>query len=208
MTLDEFRSKLERELERELPSPYSRPFVCAGSPLECRIFIVGVNPAREVEKLFWNFWSDSRGFKKAEFIRELKQLPGGLTKTRKNIERVADAAGQAVTLDTNIYLQPTPTAGELPKEHMKTDVIEYLLKTIRPKVVLAHGRKAGEFFRKRCRDFVDDGETPQKVTWDAWQWQFLLLCSPHLGFRKLTDQAAAKEAERIGQALAIALRGA
>jgi hypothetical protein len=112
MALSDFRS----ELEKLLPSPISRPFLCNESPLECRIFIVGFNPARGVEKPFWSFWSDSRGFKKVEFLRELKRLPGGLTKTRTSIEIVADAAGQAVTLDTNIYLSPTPTERELSKE--------------------------------------------------------------------------------------------
>ena len=202
MTMSKFRS----ELDKLLPSPVSRPFLCDGSPLDCSIFIVGTNSAREVEKPFWSFWSDSRGFNKAKYIRELEQLPRGLTKTRKNIEIVASAAGQAITLDTNIYLQPTPTEVELRKENKKTDVIEYLLKTIRPKVVLTHGVKATKFFRKHCHDFVDDSVTPQKIAWDAWQWQFHLLCSPHLGFRGRTNQAAAEEAERIGQALADALR--
>jgi hypothetical protein len=202
MTLSEFRSGLDKLL----PSPFSRPFLCNGSPLQCRIFIVGFNPAREVEKPFWSFWSDSFGFRKAEFIHELKQLRGGLTKTRINMEIISDTAGQAMTLDTNIYLAPTPTERGLPKDNMKTDVIEHLLTTIRPWVVLAHGRKAREFFRKRCDDFVDDRVTARKVTLDAWQWQFQLLCSPHLGFRQLTKQAAAEEAERIGQSLANALR--
>jgi uracil-DNA glycosylase len=109
-------------------------------------------------------------------------------------------------------LQPTPTEAELlreqkkNKEHKKTDVIEYLLKTIRPKVVLAHGGKAKNFFRRRCRDFVEDSVTPRKVTWDAWQWQFRLLCSPQLSFRGRTHQWAAEEAERIGHVLADALR--
>ncbi len=201
MTLREFRS----QLDKLLPSPISRPCVCDGSPLECRIFIVGTNSARKVEKPFLSLWSDSRGFKKAELIRELEKLPGGLTITRKRIEIIADAVGQQVTLDTNIYLKSTRTEEELQEEDKNTDVIEYLLRTIRPKVVLAHGDKAKKFFGKHCRDFVDDSVTPRKVTWDAWQWQFRLLCSPHLRFRGRTHQWAAEEAERIGHVLAEAL---
>ena len=64
MTLSKFRS----ELDKLLPSPISRPFLCDGSPLKCRIFIVGTNSAREVEKPFWSYWSDSYGFKKARDI--------------------------------------------------------------------------------------------------------------------------------------------
>ena len=205
MTLREFRLQLTK-IEKRLPSPISWPFLCCGSPLKCRIFIVGFNPARKVEKRFWSFWTDSRGFKKAEFIRELDKLDGGLTLTRERIEIIANAVGQRVTLNTNIYSKSTRKKRELPKKDRKTDVIEYLLKTIRPKVVLAHGVPAKKFFRRHCRDFVEDSVTPQKITWDAWQWQFRLLCSPHLSFRRWKHQEADEEAERIGQALADALR--
>lgn len=199
--MSNFRSKLGQLL----PSPNSRPFLCDGSPLDCRIFIVGTNSAREVEKPFWSFWSDPRGFNKAEYLRELERLPRGPTRTRRNIEIVACAAGPEITLDTNIYLQPTPTQGQLRKEDQTTDVIEFLLEAIRPEVVLAHGRKAKKFFAKNCPDFVDDNVTLRRVTWGPWRWQFRLLCSPHLGFRGRTNQAAAEEAERIGRALAEAL---
>ncbi len=205
MTLREFRSQLQK-IEKRLPSTFSWHFICRGSPLKCRIFIVGFNPARKVEKQFWSFWTDSRGFKKAEFIQELKKLDGRLTLTRERIEIIAKAVGEQVTLNTNIYSKSTRTGEKLPEKDRKTDVIEYLLKTIRPRIVLAHGGKAKKFFRKHCRDFVDDSMAPQKITWDAWQWQFRLLCSPHLVFRGWKHQEAAEEAERLGQALADALR--
>jgi len=32
-------------LKTHLTDPHSRPFVCTGSPLECRAFIVGLNAA-------------------------------------------------------------------------------------------------------------------------------------------------------------------
>ena len=143
--LREFRS----ELGKLLPSPISRPFVCDGSPLDCRIFIVGTNSARKVEKPFWSLWSNSGGLNRNKLIRELERIPGGLTKTRKNIEIVAQAAGPEITLDTNIWLKPTPTVADLPKEDKNTDVIEYLLKIIRPRIVLAHGGKAKKFFKKQ-----------------------------------------------------------
>ena len=200
--LREFRS----ELGKLLPSPSSWPFICEGSPLECRIFIVGTNWVKEVEKSFWNFWSNSGGLNRNKLIRELERLPGGLTTTRKNIEIVARAAGPTITLDTNIWLKRTLTVADLPKEDKNTDVIDYLLKTIRPKVVLAHGVPAKRFFRRHCRDFVEDSVTPRKITWDAWQWHFRLLCSHHLSFQGKGKIRHAEEAERIGQALADALR--
>jgi len=197
MTLEEFR----KSLEQQLPNPNSRPFVCDGSPLDCRIFIVGTNSARLVKKPFFSFWDPSCGFKKTEFLEALKQVRGGLTRTRKNIEHVADAAGRKATLDTNIYLFPTAQALHLKKEDKTTEVFEFLMRTIKPAVVLAHRNAAIKFFRRRCRDF-DDRKTAQTVTWDACQWQFRLFCSCHLGFRRLTNEAAATEARRIGRSLA------
>jgi hypothetical protein len=195
VTLDEFRS----ELERQLPSPYSRPFVCDGSPLKCRIFIVGTNSARLVEKPFFSFWDPSYGFKKKEFIRELEQKPGGLTPTRKNIQNVADAAGQKVTLDTNIYLCPTGRAKHLNKEDKKTDVFEFLLRKIEPELVLAHGNEAIKFFGRRCAGFIEDRVAPQAVTLDGLEFQ--LLCSRHLSY-----QTSGEHAKKIGRALAEVLR--
>jgi uracil-DNA glycosylase len=94
----------------------------------------------------------------------------------------------------------------LKKADKRTDIIEFLLRTIEPKVVLAHGNAAITFFRKTCRDFVDDRQTPQTVTWNNSQLQFQLLCSTHLGFRGLTHEAAANKAKGIGLALARALK--
>jgi hypothetical protein len=118
----------------------------------------------------------------------------------KRAEIVADAAGQEDTLDTNIYLPPTPRARDLKEEDKDTKAIEFLLETIRPKVVLAHGRPVRKFFRDHCSNFVDDRVTPQKVTWDEWQWTFRLLCSHQLAY-----QISDKEARRKGQALKTAL---
>jgi hypothetical protein len=176
--LDEFRLNLERQL----PSAYSRPFVCEGSPLKCRIFIVGTNSARLVEKPFFSFWDPSYGFKKKEFIRELELKPGGLTPTRKNIEIIVSAAGQEITLDTNFYLCPTPRAKHLNKEDNNADVFEYLLREIEPEIVLAHGNQAIKFFKKRCSGFIEDRVPllPRTVTLDHLEFQ--LLCSRHLSY--------------------------
>jgi hypothetical protein len=194
MMFDEFRSKLEAQLT----GPCLRPFVFDGSPLRCRIFIVGTNSARLVEKPFSSFWDASYGFKKKEFIRELEQKPPGLTRTRKAIEIVAKAAGQNVTLDTNLYMPSTAREKDLKKEDKKTDVLEFLLREIKPQLVLTNGNKAIKFFRRRCAVFVENRVTPQTVTLNEVKFQ--LLCSRHLSRISFAD------ANNIGQALANALR--
>src|SRR5665213_456833 len=172
---------------------------CDGSPLKCRIFIVGTNSARLVEKPFLSFLDLFHGFKKKEFLRELYQLSGGPTPTRRNIEHVADAAGQNGVLDTNIYLSATPRANLLDSEDKKSDVFEFLLRTIKPEIVLAHGNPAKNFFRRRCGNFVEDTVTPRPVTLDGQE--FRLLCSQHLSFKM-----SAEAAKEIGRALAKALQ--
>ena len=196
MTLREFRSQLEK-IERRLPSPISWPFLCRGSPLKCRIFIVGTNPGAKVEKPFWSFWTDSRGFKRAEFIRELTQLDGGLKQTRKTVENLVDAAGQKVTLDTNVYSFWSPRAKYLTAEEKKTDVFEYLLHSIRPRIVLAHGDEAKQFFRKRGITLMGDRVRP--INLDGLKIE--LLSRRHLSY-----QTSFAEARKIGRALAKALK--
>lgn len=69
-TLQSFESGLEAIIGR--PTTL-RPFVCDGSPLDCRVFIVGFNPATDSEVDFWNFWSSHRGFKQRALVSELSQ---------------------------------------------------------------------------------------------------------------------------------------
>jgi hypothetical protein len=63
MALAEFR----RGLERYVQNPYARPFVCTGSPLNCRSFIVGRNAATRLSKPFKSYWSDQDGVDRKAF---------------------------------------------------------------------------------------------------------------------------------------------
>ena len=196
MNLREFRSQLQK-IEKRLPGLTSWHFVCDGSPLTCRIFIVGANPVRQVEK-FWDldFWTDSRGFRKKEFVRELEELPGGLTRTRKYIEIFTAAAGTKDTLETNVYPYATPRAGDLTAEQKRTDIFEYLLHTIKPRIVLAHGDEAKQFFSERGITLVED--RLKSINLDGLRIK--LLPRKHLSYH-----TSHEEARKIGQKLARAL---
>ena len=65
MNLSDFENNL-REILKKYSKP--RPLICEGNPLECEIFIVGINSATEMNTSFWNFWSKSSGFKKTEWL--------------------------------------------------------------------------------------------------------------------------------------------
>jgi len=83
--MNNFRIQLNERLK---PYDKPRPFICDGNPLDCEVFIVGINAATEMEKDFWTFWSDNTGFNKKEWLetyileRSLKPLKSG--KTRRN----------------------------------------------------------------------------------------------------------------------------
>ncbi|NHT75308.1 hypothetical protein G8E10_06025 [Rhizobiaceae bacterium CRRU44] len=133
-----------------------RPFVCSGSPFEASIFLVGYNPATEMGKDFWSFWSETRGFDKEawieEYIRErqTKPLKPGksfrptISPTRRNIEGFIKAAFPAAVLETNIFAVASETKPELALTNRDTTPFRYLVRTIRPKVIVAHGKDACE----------------------------------------------------------------
>jgi hypothetical protein len=157
MKLTEFEENLREKLKNyEKP----RPFVCEGNPLNCEIFIVGINSATEMNKDFWSFWSGEKGFNKSEWFesyileRKLKPLKPNKTRrnklssTRQRIEWIIESANPIKTLETNLFVKATPTADELTNEDRESSVFEFLLKTIKPKIIFIHGNEVIEYFQK------------------------------------------------------------
>ena len=144
MTLEEF----SHQLATIVPPKGVRPFVCDGSPLGCTAFIVGLNPATPGE--FWPYWSSTSGFDKGRWFEDYKeerrrrrQVSGKNTPevspTRRIIERVVKAADPVRCLETNLYAVPTASISELAESDRSTAPIEFLLRAIKPKVLLLHG---------------------------------------------------------------------
>jgi len=144
----------QRELTALIGRPTDlRPFVCDGSPLECRAFIVGFNPASASEVDFWDFWTPN-GFDKAawfeNYLRERRDRPLKPGKTRRNpisntrrvIEWILAEASPVKCLETNIYSAATEEAADLPARQRSTAPFDFLLKTIKPSVIVAHGNDA------------------------------------------------------------------
>jgi hypothetical protein len=143
MRLEEF----DRRLRSIVPQQGVRPFVCIGSPLDCSVFIVGLNPATKGE--FWPYWTKVSGFDKKRWLADYKEerrkqrkLSGKKTQevspTRRIIERVVDAS-QVKCLETNLYAVPTASIAELKETDRSTACIEFLLDAIKPQVLLLHG---------------------------------------------------------------------
>ncbi|MEO1545312.1 MAG: hypothetical protein AAFU74_01075 [Bacteroidota bacterium] len=157
MTLTEFEIYLREKLEK-YDKP--RPFICGGNPLECHIFIVGINAATEMKKGFWNFWTQDLGFDKGQwlesYIAERKEKPLKPNKTRRNllsntrqrIEWITESLRPIKVLETNLFVKATPTADELNSGDRKSEVFEFLFETIKPKIIFIHGNEAKEYFEK------------------------------------------------------------
>ncbi|WP_298767621.1 hypothetical protein [uncultured Polaribacter sp.] len=157
MKLAEFEQNLHKKLKNyEKP----RPLICEGNPLNCEIFIVGINAATEMNKDFWSFWTKEKGFSKSEWFesyileRKLKPLKPGKTRrnklssTRQRIEWIIESANPIKTLETNLFVKATPTADELTNKDRESSVFEFLLKTIKPKIIFIHGNEVIEYFQK------------------------------------------------------------
>ncbi|MDZ4689710.1 hypothetical protein [Terricaulis sp.] len=151
-TLDDFQHQLEKAIGR---SATSRPFVCEGSPLDCGVFIVGFNPATDMSADFWKFWTPGYGFDKAAWFDAYKAeslnkplRPGktrrtAVSPTRRVIEWICEAASPVRCLESNIYSTATPDMNSLGHEDRDAAIFRFLVETIKPSVIVAHGKDAG-----------------------------------------------------------------
>ncbi len=131
-----------------------RPFVCSGSPLACRVFIVGLNPASPMKATFWDFWRPGIGYDKGAWMdaylaeraeRPLK--PGRIRRpkispSRAVIECLVQEIDPAICLETNIYATATEEFCDLGTELRDTKPFDYLLATLKPEVIIVHGKDA------------------------------------------------------------------
>src|SRR5687767_7993598 len=92
-----------REVTKENPSV--RPFLCEGSPLECRILLVGINPSQSAP--FWLTWDALRGCDKQEWLKEYRRVNKRDSPTRRRIEILFKALSPGCCLETNVYTKMT-----------------------------------------------------------------------------------------------------
>lgn len=155
---------------REIMTEKSRPFVCDGSPLDCEIFLVGANPATDMDKPFWAFWDATSGFRKSEWFEEYKAerlrrplKPGktrrnAVSNTRARLDWIVQGAAPVRCFETNVYAEPAEVLPDLPAEARGTQVFEYLLQTIRPRVLFLHGKDAQDYFSALIRQRLIEGD--------------------------------------------------
>lgn len=153
-------SHFENDLRLLIGQPSTlRPFVCEGSPLACKVFIAGVNPASPMTADFWDFWQPDVGFDKARWFeaykadRAARPLKPGRTRrnpisnSRRVIEWVTSELRPIECLETNIYATATEELRDLEQQRRRTAPFDLLLATIRPEVLILHGKDAEHHIR-------------------------------------------------------------
>ena len=139
------------EFERDLRAlvadrPNLRPFVCQGSPEECRVFIVGINPATAMADDFWAYWQPDFGYDKSAWLSDyeahrIAQGKRARSNTRMRLDRIQEAAPYVNILETNIYAYAASSPSQIPNSERRTDLFAFLLEKVKPDAVLAHGVK-------------------------------------------------------------------
>jgi hypothetical protein len=144
---------------------WARPFVCNGNPYDCSIFLVGFNPASNVE--FWKFWKDECGFDKAGWseayrAQRLAASRSEISPSRKRIEELIIAAKSPKILETNLYAKPSRKERDLRGTDQNSSAFCYMLAEIQPRILLLHGSRTWKHFSKiytldRCptHEFTD-----------------------------------------------------
>lgn len=136
----------DRQL-RVVTPPDTRPFLCEGSPLDCRVFLVGLNPITGTP--FWDYWNTTYGCRKEQWIADYLKRERKLSRTRAQMERLWKALKPVRCLETNLYTARSRRLAELPAEQRCTKVFDYLLDTIRPRMLFVHGRPGVSHMERR-----------------------------------------------------------
>jgi hypothetical protein len=168
--------QFEKELAKLVPkSANLRPFVCEGSPLDCEVFIVGINSATPMSEDFWEYWRQERGFDKDTWFDDYKNKRKNegkdeISPTRRILECVLESAKPIKCLETNVYPTPTPRASELGTQQRTANVFNFLLATIKPKLIVAYAAEVVRHIRGMLDSIeqVADWEQKNKPDFDAF----------------------------------------
>lgn len=141
MELEEFYNELKQIMgEREL-----MPFVCSGNPLEKDVIIIGFNPTTSYD--FWQYFSVDKGFDAEAEFENYKKIrkennKSELSATRRRIQKLEEMVGAERILKMNLYAKATKKEKDLAKEDRDLSLFKFLLKNLKPKVIVMHGSKA------------------------------------------------------------------
>jgi hypothetical protein len=131
------------------------PFLCDGSPFDCQIFLVGINPVVGVP--LWDYWSPESGVNRTAWLSAYRK-ERKFTQTRHRIEWLVEVIRpEARVLETNVFHHCSPRESGLDPKLRDPKVFTFLLETLKPKIVFVHGGLAVREFKKVTKtDFKRD----------------------------------------------------
>jgi hypothetical protein len=124
------------------------------------VFLVGFNNATMMNTDFWEFWRPGYGYDKEAWFkryveeRAARPLKPGKTRrqkvspTRRNIECFVEGAAGVRVLETNIYAKASDDMKSLDPASRDIAPFSFLLYTVKPKVIVVHGKRTLEAIRK------------------------------------------------------------
>lgn len=117
----------------------ARPFVCEGSPFNCDVVIMGINPGSKTP--FWDYWSTEGGFDRAGWVAKFDDDVANLRKTtRPRIERLVRALTPRRVVELNAYPYVTANERELAPLLRDSQIFRLMLQVARPKLVFVFGK--------------------------------------------------------------------
>lgn len=156
MSLDEFREQLSAKLQEVgLAEDDVRPFVCTGSPLACEIMMVGFNPSRNVDVELFDprIWNDETGFDREQFVEyyDLAGYQQDESKWSRNHifqQNLIDELPTYPVLETYLYSSITPKKGMLSNEQRRTDIFDWLVDIVQPKLIVTQNSDVSKYFER------------------------------------------------------------
>jgi hypothetical protein len=121
----------------------ARPFMCNGSPFGCEVALIGLNPGTTTP--FWPYWNPATGFDRAGWMANHRSLhEGKRTPTRDRIEVLVAQLEPLRVIELNLYPFASRGESDLRPEQRDPSLLEHLLETLQPRVVIVHGRAPTE----------------------------------------------------------------
>jgi len=133
-SLEDIDRRIRQLLRQDAPSI---PFLCQGSPIGCDVAVVGINPGSDTP--FWPYWNVETGCNKSGWLADYRRRKGRLYPTRDRIETLCKVLAPLKCLELNLYPYYSPNEASLGKEHQNTALLDFMLKTVRPRVLFVHG---------------------------------------------------------------------
>lgn len=161
MDLKKFRTEMQQRLsEQQLDNVKVRPFICSGSPLNCKIMMVGYNPAREVNLDVFDadIWHDDIGFDRESFAEhyDIASYNDDLQWNRNHIfqQNLIDEISNHPVIETYLYSVITAKKTLLSPQHKHTHVFDWLYSILKPVLVITQNIDVIKYFEREANKIL------------------------------------------------------